>query len=138
MKTIFAAYRVSDPERSLQFYTSLGYRKVGAVEFDDGTRLLMLRFPEEPATTLELVYRPGAELGGGLDHLAVEVDSLADTLSTLAERGLAPGPIELPGGPDGPKTAELIDPDGYRIELVEWPPGQTPGITDADFQQSPT
>jgi lactoylglutathione lyase len=133
VKTLFAAYRISDPERSLEFYTALGYRKVGAVEFDDGGRLLMLRFPDEPATTLELVYRPNAELGGGLDHLAIQVDSLADTVTALAGAGLEPGPIEHPGGPDGPMTSELIDPDGYLIELVQWPPGHE-GITDADFR----
>ncbi|MGH3088226.1 MAG: VOC family protein, partial [Rubrobacteraceae bacterium] len=25
------------------------------------------------------------------------------------------------------------DPDGYRIELVEWPPGHPDGLTEADF-----
>jgi hypothetical protein len=27
----------------------------------------------------------------------------------------------------------LVDPDGYRIELVQWPPGHRDGITAADF-----
>ncbi len=46
------------------------------------------------------------------------------------------GEIEFPGGPDGPKTAWLTDPDGYRTELVEWPPGYPFGMVDADFAQS--
>jgi lactoylglutathione lyase len=25
------------------------------------------------------------------------------------------------------------DPDGYRIELVQWPAGHADGITEADF-----
>ncbi|AZP15054.1 hypothetical protein EJC51_02235 [Streptomyces aquilus] len=29
--------------------------------------------------------------------------------------------------------AAPADPDGYRIELVEWPPGHPDGITAADF-----
>jgi len=29
--------------------------------------------------------------------------------------------------------AWLTDPDGYRIELVQWPPGHADGITAADF-----
>jgi lactoylglutathione lyase len=41
--------------------------------------------------------------------------------------------VEFPGGPDGPQTAWLTDPDGYRIELVQWPPGHPDGITAADF-----
>ncbi|MET8868972.1 hypothetical protein ABZW11_39105 [Nonomuraea sp. NPDC004580] len=30
-------------------------------------------------------------------------------------------------------TSWLTDPDGYRIELVQWPPGHPPGMTAADF-----
>jgi lactoylglutathione lyase len=41
--------------------------------------------------------------------------------------GLTPGEPELPAGADGPKTSWLVDPDGYRIELVEWPPEGAPG-----------
>jgi lactoylglutathione lyase len=47
--------------------------------------------------------------------------------------GRRPGQIELPAGVDGPRTAWLSDPDGYRIELVQWPPGHPDGITAADF-----
>jgi hypothetical protein len=27
----------------------------------------------------------------------------------------------------------ITDPDGYRIELVQWPAGHADGITEADF-----
>jgi lactoylglutathione lyase len=46
---------------------------------------------------------------------------------------MAPEPPELPGGADGPRTSWITDPDGYRIELVQWPPGHADGITKADF-----
>jgi lactoylglutathione lyase len=135
MRTLFAAYRVSDLERSLAYYAALGYQMLGQVAFDDGGRLALLSFPEEPVATLELIYRPRAEPAetGGFDHLAIQVDDLAGTLATLTERGLVPGDIELPGGPEGPQTAWLVDPDGYRIELVEWPAGHPYGLTAADF-----
>ena len=42
----------------------------------------------------------------------------------------------FPAGPDGPRTSWLTDPDGYRIELVQWPPGHRDGISAADFAQS--
>jgi lactoylglutathione lyase len=32
-----------------------------------------------------------------------------------------------------PRAAWLTDSDGYRIELVKWPPGHPDGITAADF-----
>jgi lactoylglutathione lyase len=137
LRTIFAAYRVGDLDRSLVFYAALGYREVGQVAFDDGARLAVLGFPGEPVATLELVHRPGEGPVhiGGFDHLAVQVDNLAATRATLIEQGLDPSAVERPGGPDGPQTAWLEDPDGYRIELVEWPPGHPYGLTAADFAE---
>jgi lactoylglutathione lyase len=38
-------------------------------------------------------------------------------------------------GQDGPLTAWLSDPDGYKIELVQWPPGHPDGITARDFDR---
>ncbi len=138
MRTLFVAYRVSDLERSLGFYVALGYRELGRVAFDDGGRLAVLSFPDEPVATLELVHRPdaGPVDGGGFDHLAIQVDDLTSTLQKLTRRGLDPGPLEFPSGPDGPRTAWLKDPDGYRIELVEWPPGHPWGLTADDFDEA--
>jgi len=136
VKTLFVAYRVTDLDRSLRFYTALGYGELGRVEVGDGSCLVILKFPGEPAASLELVHRPAdgpVDVGSGIDHLAVQVDTLTVTLKTLAEAGLEPEPVQYPGGPRGPKTSWLTDPDGYRIELVEWPFGHSDGITAADF-----
>jgi lactoylglutathione lyase len=86
--------------------------------------------------SVELVHRPAdgaVQVGDGLDHLAIQVDVLTPARDRLIAAGLTPGPVEHPGGPDGPAVAWLTDPDGYRIELVEWPPGHADGITAADF-----
>ena len=136
MKTLFVSYRVTDLDRSLAFYTALGYVELGKVDIGDGARLVILKFPGEPAASLELVRRPAdgrVDVGSGFDHLAIQVDTLTDTVKTLTEAGLAPEPLQFPGGPDGPKTSWLTDPDGYRIELVQWPSGHPDGITAADF-----
>ncbi|WP_033278701.1 VOC family protein [Streptomyces sp. NRRL F-525] len=136
MKTLFVSYRVTDLDRSLAFYTALGYVELGKVDIGDGARLVILKFPGEPAASLELVHRPAdgrVDVGSGFDHLAIQVDTLTDTVKTLTEAGLAPEPLQFPGGPDGPKTSWLTDPDGYRIELVQWPSGHPDGITAADF-----
>jgi lactoylglutathione lyase len=136
VKTLFAACRVTDLDRSPGFCTALGYVELGRAEAGDGTRLVILKFPGEPAASLELVRRPASariDVGSGFDHLAIQVDTLATVLETLAEAGLEPEPVQYPGGPDGPKTSWLTDPDGYRIELVEWPCGHPDGITAADF-----
>lgn len=96
----------------------------------------MLKLPEDVVVTLELVHRPTGgpvNLGNGFSHLAIQVDSLSDTIGALSNAGVKAEPIALPGGPDGPKTSWITDPDGYRIELVEWPPGHAFGLTSADF-----
>ena len=136
MKTLFVSYRVTDLDRSLAFYSALGYIEVGQVALDDGACLFMLRFPGEPFVTLELVHRPGdgrVDVGSGFDHLAIQVDTISDTLDMLTNADLHPEPIQFPGGPGGPRTSWLTDPDGYRIELVEGPSDHAGSITDADF-----
>ncbi|MFD0901446.1 VOC family protein [Actinomadura sediminis] len=136
MKTLFVSYRVTHLDHSLRFYTGLGYIEMGRVEGGDGTRLVILKFPGEPAASLELVHRPSdgrVDVGTGFDHLAIQVDTLATTLEMLTDRGLEPEPVQYPAGPDGPRTSWLTDPDGYRIELVQWPPGHADGITEADL-----
>jgi lactoylglutathione lyase len=136
VKTLFVSYRVTDLDRSLGFYTALGYAELGRVECGDGARLVILKFPDEPSASLELVHRPvdgQVDVDSGFDHLAIQVERLATTLEMLTEAGLRPGPVQYPGGPHGPKTSWLTDPDGYRIELVEWPSGHPDGITAADF-----
>ncbi|MGO4689423.1 VOC family protein [Glaciibacter sp. 2TAF33] len=135
MKTLHVAFRVSDLVTSLEFYTALGYVEVGRVDIGGGTTLTMLKFPGEAVVTLELAYRPAdgvVDVGSGFSHLVVQVDSLASIIRELSQSGLTPAPPERPGGPDGPQTSWLKDPDGYRIELVEWPPSHPDGITATD------
>ena len=55
------------------------------------------------------------------------------TVPGLAARGID---VEPPTSPDGSAdflTAWVTDPDGTRIELVQWPPGHPDGMTAADF-----
>ena len=132
MRTLHAGLRVGDRERSLAFYTALGYEVVGEVPETSLGRLTMLKLPRDPHVTLELVH-DGApvDLGDGLSHLVVQVDSIRE----LDAKGIE---IEPPTSPDGTEdflTAWLTDPDGRRIELVQWPPGHPEGMTAADFRQ---
>ena len=139
MKTLHTAYRVTDLAVSLAFYSALGYQELGRVDTGEGTSLTMLKFPGENVVTLELVHRPAdgpVQVGTGFSHLVVQTDELAATIAALTHAGLRPGPEQLPAGPDGPRTSWLTDPDGYRIELVQWPPGHRDGISADDFAQS--
>ena len=141
MKTLHIAYRVQDLERAFAFYGKIGYREIGRVKFDDGSVLLMLNVPGDgEVVTLELVHDPGIEridVGNGFSHLVVQVDDLEATLRDLRANGIDVDGPHRPGGEDGPGTAFLHDPDGYRIELVQWPPGHPAEMTRADFTRDP-
>ena len=44
--------------------------------------------------------------------------------------------VAEPGSPDESEnflTSWITDPDGNRIELVQWPPGHAVGLTAADW-----
>jgi hypothetical protein len=60
----------------------------------------------------------------------VQVDDLDATIRELAGRGIEAEPPSDPG----PRVSWLTDPDGYRIELVQWAPGHPAGLTEADFR----
>jgi lactoylglutathione lyase len=97
----------------------------------------MLNLPGDGEfVTLELFSDPAAEplvIGNGFSHLGVQVDDIAATMRALQEAGIEPSELELPAGEMGPKTCSVFDPDGYRIELVQWPPGHAEGMSRADF-----
>jgi lactoylglutathione lyase len=120
---------------SLVFYGHLGWEVVGRVEADERTQLCMLALPGERDVSLELVHRAtdGPVETGGLDHIAVQVDDLRATREALVAAGLRPSEVALPGGAYGPKTSEVVDPDGHRLELVQWPTGHPTGMTRDDF-----
>lgn len=135
MRTLHVGLRVTDLRRSLGFWTALGYEVVGTVPETAFGSLIMLKLPEDPFVSLELVHDPaGAAVEpGGLNHLVVQVPSMAETLARLSGRGVEAEPPTSPDGSADFLTAWLTDPDGYRIELVQWPPGHPDGITAADM-----
>jgi lactoylglutathione lyase len=140
MKVLFPALRVRDLDTSLVFYTSVGFEVVGQVEGGEGTRMVMLALPQQSDVSLELVHSDarGPVAPGGFDHLAVQVDDLEATRANLISARLDMGSVQTPAGPDGPRTTSVFDPDGYHLELVQWPPGHPVGMTRTDFEPSPS
>jgi len=133
MRTLHLGLRVTDLERSLAFYTALGYAKLGTVPETSFGSLTMLQLPDDPFVSLELVHDPARPVKdtSAVNHLVVQVNDLDVTIADLAARGVtAEPPAE---SRPGLRTSWLTDPDGYRIELVQWPPGHAAGITAADF-----
>jgi lactoylglutathione lyase len=138
MKTLFPALRVRDLDRSVAFYQVLGYQEFGRSNFGDGLILSWLGLDDDgEAVALELSVDPSfptPEVGTGFSHLAIQVDDLTRFAQEVSTKGIAIGEIDYPAGPDGPKTVFLFDPDGYRLELVEWPDGHPADLVRADFE----
>jgi len=133
MRMLHLGLRVSDLDQSLAFYTALGYAELGCVPETEFGSLTMLQLPDDPFVSLELVHDPERPVDdvGAVNHLVVQVDDLDATIADLAARGVAAEPPAEPG--PRIRTSWLTDPDGYRIELVQWPPGHPTGMTAADF-----
>jgi lactoylglutathione lyase len=136
MRTLHLGLRVSDLQQSLAFYTAVGYTVVGTVQETAFGSLTMLRLPGDDFVSIELVHDPArgkVDLGTGINHLVIQVESLDATLADLSAKGIVAEPAGLSDGADGLRTSWITDPDGYRIELVQWPAGHPDGMTEADF-----
>ena len=136
MRTLHFGLRVADLERSLAFYTAVGYEVVGSVPETEFGHLTMLKLPDDDFVTIELVHDPTKgeiDLGTGLNHFVIKVESLDATTTELAAQGID---ADMPGSPDGSddfRTTWITDPVGNGIELVQWPAGHADGITAADW-----
>ncbi|MET0763878.1 MAG: VOC family protein [Blastococcus sp.] len=136
MRTLHFGLRVTDPERSTAFYRAVGYEVVGSVPETAFGHLTMLKLPDDDFVTIELVHDSAyreIDVGAGLSHFVIQVQSMDATIARLAAEGIR---TETPGLPDGShdfRTTWITDPDGHRIELVQWPAGHPDGITAADW-----
>ncbi len=141
MRTLHFSLRVADPDRSLEFYRVLGYEVVGRVAGSPEGDLTMIKLPDDEFVTIELVHDPTHRhpgRGSALNCFVIAVESMTATVAALAIDGVA---AETPTSPDGSPdflTTWIVDPDGNRIELVQWPPGHTVGMSAADWPDQPT
>jgi len=118
-------YRVTDPERSRSFYEALG--------FEFRRELPIVRDGELEATNyffgvpgqdeeLELTFNHDGrtyEQGTAYGHIAIGVDDLDSTLARLAQQGIEPERPPYTVREGGSRLCFVMDPDGYRIELIE-------------------
>ena len=136
MRTLHFGIQVADRERSLAFYTAVGYEVVGEVPETGLGHLTMLKLPDDEFVTIELVHPPTRSdvgLSTSPSHFVVTVDSMDSTVTELAARGIDADAPSSPDGSDDFLTTWITDPDGHRIELVQWPAGHPEGMTAADW-----
>ena len=127
MQMLHTMLRVGDLQRSIDFYTKvIGMELLRTTERPEQKySLAFVAFGggnRNGQAELELTYNHGVsdyDLGSAYGHIALGVDSVADTCERIRAAGgritREPGPVK------GGKTviAFVEDPDGYKIELIE-------------------
>jgi lactoylglutathione lyase len=114
-------YRITDIDRSVAFYTALGFEELRRMPIREEAINVFMGHPGD-GPRLELTYNFGVdsyELGTGYGHIAVTVDDLDATLARLAEQGIEPERPPYTVREGGSRLCFVRDPDGYRIELIE-------------------
>ena len=119
---LHTCYRIGEIERSVAFYSKLGFEEVARMPIGNEAINVFMGLPDSDSI-LELTYNHGVtdyELGTGYNHIALAVDDLDGTLKRLAAEGVEPEkPPYRPGGRiEGHRICFVRDPDGYRIELI--------------------
>ena len=119
MKYLHTMVRVTDIERSLNFYCdALGLEEVNRYENDAGRfTLVFLAAPGDSAAQVELTYNwDPEEYGGGRNfgHLAYAVEDIYATCQRLTDHGVV---INRP--PRDGRMAFVRSPDGISVELLQ-------------------
>jgi len=125
-RVLHAMLRVSDMEKSLDFYTRLlGMRVLSQREHKKNkfTQAYVGYDEPENSTVIELVFNwmqdEPIELGSAFGHIAIEVCGITALCEALSAEG-----YNIPRPPSTQRHGDNIiafveDPDGYKIELVE-------------------
>jgi lactoylglutathione lyase len=121
MELIHTCYRITDIDRSVAFYTALGFEERRRMPIREEAINVFMGLPGD-GDRLELTYNFGVdsyELGTGYGHIAVTVDDMKGTLEELAQQAIYPErePYQVREG--GNFICFVRDPDGYRVELIE-------------------
>jgi lactoylglutathione lyase len=125
---LHTCYRITDIERSVEFYRALGFEEVSRLPIRDEAVNVFLNQPGDgESPRLELTYNFGVdhyELGSAYGHIAITAEDLDATLAQLAAQGIEPERPPYTVRDGGSRICFVRDPDGYRVELIERKPGE--------------
>lgn len=124
MRILHTMLRVTDLDRSLQFYTEiLGMKLLRRKDYPDGKfTLAFVGYGDEAEhSVLELTYNWDThhyDLGNAFGHIAIEVADVYQACEKITALGgkvvRQPGPMQ-----HGSRVLAFVeDPDGYKIELL--------------------
>jgi lactoylglutathione lyase len=120
---IHTCYRITDVDRSVDFYKALGFEEVRRVPIRDEAINVFMNLPGDgDSPRLELTHNFGVDsydLGTGYGHIAITADDLDATLERLSGQGIEPEKPPYRVREGGSRLCFVRDPDGYRIELIE-------------------
>jgi len=120
---IHTMLRILDEERSLAFYTALGFEERGRKRVGNDTATIIFMGLPGDGDRLELTLNDGRtepyELGEAYGHVALTVHDMDAELAHLAQSGITPERAPYAAYPGGSRICFVRDPDGYRIELIE-------------------
>ena len=123
MELIHTCYRITDIDRSVAFYKTLGFEELRRLPIREEAVNIFMGLPGD-GERLELTYNFGVdsyELGTGYGHIALAVNDLDGTLERLAKVGIEPEKPPYSVREGGSRLCFVRDPDGYRIEVIEKP-----------------
>ena len=131
MRILHTMLRVTDLQRSIDFYTNvLGMKLLRRKDFPQGRfTLAFIGFaPENEQAVIELTHNwdtTSYDHGDAFGHVAIAVDDVYAACERIAAQGgkitRQPGPMQ-----HGETILAFVeDPDGYKIELLTKPSNST-------------
>jgi len=125
MRILHTMLRVNDLDASKRFYCEvLGMKLLREKEYPDGkfTLCFVGYGDEDSSAVIELTYnwgRTSYELGDAFGHVAIGTDDIRGTCEKIRAAG---GKITREPGPMKHGTTVIafaLDPNGYKIELIQ-------------------
>ena len=131
-----AAFYVDDMKEAVAFYTEfLGYEVPYTLPLPSGGELVWIKINDRQSVELF----PGAAVAKGSDrlsHIAIETDD-ADAMRLYLQAKGFKVPDKTPVGKSGNKNFTISDPDGNRVEIVEYLPTGWTAREIGKFQSGP-
>ena len=124
IKFLHTRIRVSDLDRTIRFYETMGFKLTRRTEKSPAGNQLAYLELEGNEHFLELCFSPEykVKFPEDLMHTAVGVDNIMDYCDGLERAGLEIWPADwrqaFPSG-SKIKMAFVTDPDGYEVEILE-------------------
>lgn len=140
MRILHTMIRVKDLDKSIEFYNKvLNMAVIKRKDYPNGkfTLVFMGYGSEEETALIELTHNWDVaeyELGNAFGHIAIAIEHMHDVCQLAIQYGgrvtREPGPMKFGGERN---IAFIEDPNGYKIELIEYKPVFADMHTRLDF-----